>query len=244
MYAVGHEQLTQEGIWLAAVLASGRGAALSHWSAAANLKLRRGGGPLTHVTLSKQRRSRGAIRFHTARLRRDEVIERDAIPTTSHGRTLIDLAPLLRDAALARVLEAAEQSAWEGPSMPELLDRHGGRAGVKRLKVLWNEPTVRTRSEFEAEVLRAVETAGLPPPETNQVIEGYEVDLVWREARVIAEVDTYMTHGNRFAFERDRERDRALQLAGWRVVRVTPANRRLALGDLERLLERVQKQRR
>jgi hypothetical protein len=67
-----------------------------------------------------------------------------------------------------------------------------------------------TRSDLEATFLDAMERGGLPTPEVNVVIDGHEVDFVWRDQRVIAELDTYMTHGSRTAFERDRHRDRQL----------------------------------
>jgi very-short-patch-repair endonuclease len=232
IYAVGHKQLGQDGIWMAAVLAGGREAALSHWSAAIHLTLRRGKGPLSHVTVRHRLRDRESIRFHVSQLKPDEIIEKEGIPTTSPGRTLVDLAPLLKDPALQRLIERAEQLPWNGPSLPELLDRYARKPGVKRLRALWQAPTQRTRSDFEAEVMQAITAAGLPAPELNQQVQGYEVDLVWREQRVIAEIDTYMTHGNRFAFERDRERDRVLQLANWKVVRFTPTNLNAVIDDL------------
>ena len=74
---------------------------------------------------------------------------------------------------------------------------------------------------------------GLPHPEVNSIVEGYEVDFLWREHGVIAELDSYVTHGSPLAFERDRERDRRLAIAGWRVVRLT--NER-GVEDLRRLL--------
>ena len=90
-----------------------------------------------------------------------------------------------------------------------------------------------TRSDLEATVLEAMEGAELPQPQVNVVVEGYEVDFVWREHRVIAELDTYVTHGSPAAFQRDRERDRKLTLAGWRVLRMTGED---GIGDLKRLL--------
>jgi very-short-patch-repair endonuclease len=83
-------------------------------------------------------------------------------------------------------------------------------------------------------MLAAMERTGLPRPRVNVVIDGHEVDFVWTEHRVIAELDTYVTHGSRAAFERDRERDRKLAIAGWTVVRITDER---GVEDLRRLLD-------
>jgi very-short-patch-repair endonuclease len=97
-----------------------------------------------------------------------------------------------------------------------------------------------TRSELEEQFLALIDGAGLPRPEINVPVEGFEVDAVWRDARVVVELDGRSTHGTVEAFERDRERDRLLQTAGWRPVRITA--RQMATGpltlvaDLRRLL--------
>lgn len=70
-------------------------------------------------------------------------------------------------------------------------------------------------------MLALLDDHGLPRPETNTVVEGFEVDAAWREAKLIVELDGFATHGTRKAFERDRKRDRRLQAAGWRVIRLT-----------------------
>jgi very-short-patch-repair endonuclease len=78
-----------------------------------------------------------------------------------------------------------------------------------------------TRSEAEAEFLNLVRAARLPPPETNVRIGGYEVDFLWRDQRLVVEVDGFAYHGSRAAFERDRRKDADLQAAGLRTTRVT-----------------------
>ena len=82
-----------------------------------------------------------------------------------------------------------------------------------------------TRSELEERFLRFLSQRRLPRPELNAPIAlrgGFvEVDCLWRRARVIAELDGRAVHGTAAAFERDRARDRALNAAGWRVVRIT-----------------------
>jgi very-short-patch-repair endonuclease len=114
-----------------------------------------------------------------------------------------------------------------------LLERNLGRAGTRKLAAVLEKPRPMTRSDLEATVLDAIEKAGLPQPQVNTVVEGYEVDFVWREHGVIAELDTYVTHGSPLAFERDRQRDRKLAIAGWTVARVTDED---GVEDLSRLL--------
>ena len=78
-----------------------------------------------------------------------------------------------------------------------------------------------TRSELERRFLDLVRSASLPSPVTNGLVDGYEVDFHWPDARLIVETDGRETHATPLAFERDRERDLELTLAGWRVIRIT-----------------------
>jgi hypothetical protein len=231
VYAVGHAVLSQKGRWMAAVLAAGAGAALSHWSAATLLRMRNGRGPRSHVSSPKRRRAIDGVTFHYATLADDEVTVEDGIPVTTPARTAVDLAPSLPGPSLARMLDAVET---RGAALAELVERYPRRAGVPKLRgltaVAW------TRSDLEGWFLEAIERAGLPQPAVNANVGGHEVDFAWREHGVIAELDTYLTHGSRYAFEHDRERDRKLTAAGWRVVRLTEADRDGALRDLSRLL--------
>jgi Transcriptional regulator, AbiEi antitoxin/Protein of unknown function (DUF559) len=234
VYAVGHPVLSQEAIWMAAVLAAGEGGALSHWSAASLWRMRAGRGPRSHVTCPRKRRSNGRVAFHEAHLRPDEVSVEIGIPTTTPARTVLDLASLLPSHSLGRMIDAAGASG--GPSLSHLLDRYPRRPGVPRLRRLIDQARPITRSDLEAEILEGMDRAGLPLPRVNISVEGYEVDFAWPAHGVIAELDTYVTHGSRHAFERDRERDRKLTAAGWRVVRLTDAAAPEAFSDLRRLL--------
>jgi very-short-patch-repair endonuclease len=241
VYSLTPGPLSPEPRWMAAVLAGGEGAALSHWSGGNLLKLRTGGGPLSHVTIPCRRAKRPTITFHYAELPDDEVTEHDGIPVTTPGRTILDLAPSLTIPSLTRMLERAGSGrAWIGPSIPELVERYPRRAGTPKLRTIAAKPLAMTRSEVEALFLHLIDEWALPRPQMNISINGYEVDCVWIEQRLIVELDVYATHGSRQAFETDRLRDRALQLAGWTVIRVT--DRQLAAEpaevrrDLEKLL--------
>jgi very-short-patch-repair endonuclease len=97
-------------------------------------------------------------------------------------------------------------------------------AGTKALRTLLLNARRSLRSPLEAEFLAFVDKHGIERPETNTIIEGYEVDAVWREQRLIVELDGFATHGTRAAFEQDRVRDRRLTAKGWRPIRLTSLN--------------------
>jgi very-short-patch-repair endonuclease len=149
----------------------------------------------------------------------------DGIPLTSPPRTLLDLASLIPHRQLDRVLDEAEVLRLTDPlSVADLIDRYPRRAGAAALTRVLEVRTIGTdvtRSELERRFLAFLDDQRLPRPRVNQVIEGFEVDCSWPEHRLIVELDGRATHGMTAAFERDRARDRILQAAGWRVIRVT-----------------------
>ena len=145
----------------------------------------------------------------------------DGIPTSTPARTLLDLAAVASGRALEQALDEAEILRLTGPQT--LLDRYPRRRGAAGLRVLFfagRSPTP-TRTDLEDRFLTFVDHHRLRRPETNSLVDVYEVDAVWRDARLIVELDGFATHGTRRAFERDRERDRRLTVAGWRVIRLT-----------------------
>lgn len=221
VYAVGHRVVSREGRWMAAVLAAGPGAVLSHRSAAALWGIRPTASARVEITAPQRLQPRDGVLPHCAVLPRDERTARDGIPTTTPARTLLDLAAVIPSNELDRALNDAEIRRLEGPQ--ELLDRHPRARGAKALRTLLLNARRSTRSPLEAEFLDFVRAHALPTPETNTIIEGYEVDCVWREQRLIVELDGFATHGTRAAFESDRARDRALAARGWTTLRVTKA---------------------
>jgi very-short-patch-repair endonuclease len=70
-------------------------------------------------------------------------------------------------------------------------------------------------------LLALLDAGDLPRPTINRLSDDGELDAIWHEQRLIVECDGFAAHGTRKAFEEDRAKDRALQVAGWRVVRVT-----------------------
>jgi very-short-patch-repair endonuclease len=229
---VGHPLLSVEGRYLAALLACGPGAFLSHRSAADALGLRSTDRATVDVTTPGQRgRKRPGIDAHGSdSLTAAETTMVRGIPCTTVTRTLLDLADVVDDREVERAIERAEQlRLFDLRALERTLARARGRAGASRLRNLvrsgLRKPTL-TRSELEERFLRLCRGAGLPEPEVNAWIPlgesgGAEADFFWRDQRLAIETDGNESHGTRQAFERDRLRDQQLAVAGFRVVRFT-----------------------
>jgi very-short-patch-repair endonuclease len=228
VYAVGHSLLSDRGRWMAAVLAGGSGAALSHLSAAALFGLG-GGGVAVDVSVRGRKGLRAGIRFHRTPLPVDETCTRDGIAATTVARTLFDLASVLRRDRLEQVMTRAESlQLADCPSLPELMERYPGRRGIAKLRAILAEGRLgldMTRSELEIRFLEFLRDCALPRPEINVRLDvgrrWIEVDCLWRDAGLVVELDSRAHHGNARAFEADRVRDRALTVAGFRCIRVT-----------------------
>ncbi len=245
VYAVGHDVLRPEAYWLAAVLACGEGAVLSHASAAAHWGIRPSAAASVDVTVPVRsgRRSRKGIRLHrSGRLGEREVTVHEGIPVTTVARTLLDLADVLPRHALKRTIDEAEyQRLVDMTALIAAVQENPGRRGAQVIELARAEAEM-TRSELEQRFLALVDRHGLPRPRVNSRVEGYEVDFVWPEDRVIVEIDGRAAHGTRSAFERDRLRDRRLLRAGFRTIRLTDRALRYEedaiVADLEVLLSR------
>ncbi len=225
VYAVGHRRISPYGHCLAAVLACGPGALLSHGSAAWLWGISHYGPEPLAVTGPQPRKPRLPIRLHRSTIltEADRALEEN-IPVTALPRTLLDCAAEYRFARLQRMLERSEElKLFDLAPVEELLNRSRGHAGWGRLRraIALYQPVPFTRSGFETLFFEAVLKAGLPRPATNFVEAGFELDLYWPEQRFGVELDTYATHGTNAAFERDHLRDEDLMLAGIEMTRVT-----------------------
>jgi hypothetical protein len=231
VFAVGHAALTIEGHYMAAVLACGQGAVLSHREAAALLGLRASSRSVIDVTSPRRSgRERAGIEVHTgATLLPRDVDTVDGIPCTTVARTLLDLAEVVDRQQVERACEQAEVlRVFDLRAVEDVLDRANGRRGAPVLEAILAEHaigTALTRRELEARFLALCRAAGLPRPEVNAWLPlepiGVEADFLWREPRLIVETDGRATHLTARAFEVDRRRDQRAMLAGWRVVRFT-----------------------
>jgi predicted transcriptional regulator of viral defense system len=243
VYAVGHRPATKEMRWMAAVLTGGARAVLSHWAAAAHWGLRAPRGSAVDVTTPRSQRPKPGIRFHRSNLPADETTVHDGIPITTVPRTIFDLAADSDQRQVERAINEAEVNRlWDELSLHDLLHRYPGRSGTRTARAALlkrNEGATYTKSDLEELFLAFAEKWGLPRPETNVYVEGLEVDCVWREQRVVIEVDSWEFHRTRAAFERDREKSRILQAAGWRCVAVTHRQLEDAAGELARDVRRL-----
>ncbi len=230
VYAVGHRQLRREGYRLAAVLAVGPGAVLSHRDAAGLHGLRSANHQRIDVTTTRRGRALqpGIEVHHTTVLGRLDVTVVDGIPVTTVGRTLVDLAGVVPGRQLANAINEAErQHLFDLATVEAALGRLRGRPGAGHanlravLAELRHRGTQLTRSELEDAFLALVDAHGLPRPRTNTRIEGVEVDAVWHDARIAVELDGWAHHRDRDTFQRDRSKGNTLTEAGWTLLRFT-----------------------
>jgi len=233
VYAVGRPELSCEGTWIAAVLACGAGAVLSHGSAAALWELRPERPRASrHVSVpsqsgrSRSRRPTGAIVLHrSATLGPADVTHRRGVPVTTLARTLLDLASALEVRALRSMLREAEyRHRLDLGALSRSLDgtgssnRHGR---LRRALAPWTPGIGQTESDLEMEFLALCARRRLPSPDLQVTIGGHRVDFVWPDRALIVETDGYEAHRGRAAFGADRAKDRALRAAGYEVLRFT-----------------------
>jgi predicted transcriptional regulator of viral defense system len=228
VYAVGHPVLGRYGRWMAAVLAAGPGAALSHASAAALWEIRASSATRTDVSVPRAsgRVKRARLRVHRAgALRRDEVTTHHGIPVTTPARTLLDIASSLPCRALERALDEAEiLELFDLRQLHKAIDAHRGQRGARALAAALEEHdagTTLTKSELEELMLALCKTYGLERPLVNEDVAGLEVDFLFAARRLVVEADSWRFHRTRRAFERDRQRDAILARAGYRTLRFT-----------------------
>jgi very-short-patch-repair endonuclease len=213
VYAVGHRRLSNEGRWMAAVLTCGEGAILSHRSAAEHWGIRRRdrrpsvaggrGDGVVEVTVPGDagRAKRGGIKLY----RSQTLLPKDStrlggIPVTTPSRTLKDLRTVVGRSEFGTALREAEFLRLPIGNQ----DEHDG-----------------TRTRLEARFLALCMRHRLPQPEVNVKLDRFEVDFLWKEQRLVVEVDGWESHRSRSAFEDDRARDARLAVLGYRVVRFT-----------------------
>jgi len=197
VYAVGHEDVSDRGRMIAALLAAGPGAVLSHRTAAALWRILPSMPQSVHVTLTDRRpRQREGLRIHHAKHLETTIHQR--LPVTTPRQTIEQLEGPDADRAASEALYL------------DLIDRSDAPDGA--------EPT---RSELERKLLPALQAAGLPQPVVNRRFGRYRPDFLWPEHKLIVETDGWAGHGHRTAFEDDRARDADLQAQGFKVLRFT-----------------------
>lgn len=225
VYAVGHTNVSLHGKCLGAVLGCGRGALLSHWSAAWLWGLMPTQPIPIHVTTPIPRHARPGLRIHRSRtfIEEDRALVEE-IPITSVARTALDLAARVRRRSVDRLLQRSEElKLFNLPDFESVLARnrgHRGAAPLRRAIVLYKPPPF-TRSGLEERFFELLEEYGLPRPATNYVEAGYELDVYWPELRFAIELEVFETHGTRLSFEEDPVRQETLKLAGIEMIWIT-----------------------
>jgi very-short-patch-repair endonuclease len=223
VFAVGHLALAREGWWMAALLASGDQAALSHSTAAALWRLRPSAVLPVEVTVTTQRgRKQRNITVHRTRLEPHEVMCLDGLRLTTPARTIVDLAARLKGRPLREVVERAQDLNRFHPEEIRALapGRPGSRPLIDLLDLIQPDAD-NARGHLERLFLSVVRKARLPRPEVNHPIAGKRRDFVWPAHRLVVEVDGYQYHSTREAMRNDRRRDRELIALGYRPARFT-----------------------
>jgi very-short-patch-repair endonuclease len=239
VYLVGHEIPPRYAPEMAALLASGRQAVLSHRTAAALWSLLRYPAPGDLcVTIPPERSaSRPKLEIHRARIPNQDVRHRLAL--TSPPRTVLDLAASSDLGELeSLVAEAHYRNLAREPELRAQLAGQPQKPGARKLKrvlALHGGPQ-RTRSPAEREPLALLRRAGITGFQCNQRIAGYEVDVLWRGHKLAVEVDGYDAHSGRVAFERDRLKAATLNAHG---IAVMPVTGRQIRGDPDGVLARL-----
>jgi hypothetical protein len=212
VYRVGHRAPSLEARYMAAVKACGDGAALNDVAAAFLYGLIKGSAPIPHVVAPRERRVTGVV------TKRSRVIESTAyrdIPVTTVARTLVDLASSLSLTDLARACHEAGVKYGTTPrSVEDVLVRHPTAPGARKLRRVLHGDVPVTQSALESRFLRLLIEHGLPLPVTNKPAGTFRVDCRWPDSRLTVELDGYRFHSSRYAWERDRRREREARARG------------------------------
>jgi very-short-patch-repair endonuclease len=218
VYAVGRPDLSQHERWMAAVLACGPGAALSHRSAAALWRVGeegRKGIDISTRTSSARRRPGVKLRRRPS-LRATALTECDGIPVTTVVQTLVDLAAGSTGPGLERAVNEADKRGLIDPeALRDALKHHRGQPGAAALRALLDRRTFRlSDSELERWFRPLARAAGLPEPLTKQWLNGFEVDFFWPELGLVVETDGLRYHRTPSQQARALRRDQAHTEAG------------------------------
>jgi very-short-patch-repair endonuclease len=227
VFAVGHSRLGEAARRWAAVLAYGETALLSHRSAAALWGLARQRSPLIDITAATGRqgiRRREGIFIHRGRLHPEDRAVRGGLPVTTVAHTLFDMAEFVDLKRLESAWEEADRlGLLELRAVERVCERGYDRRALRPIRRLLAEARAATitRSPLEDDFAAFCRDHGLPTPSFNTTVLDFEVDALWPRQRLAVELDGWEFHRHRAAFERDRSRDSALQVAGYRIIRVT-----------------------
>jgi very-short-patch-repair endonuclease len=228
VFALGHRPLTREGRWMAAVLACGPGAVLSHFSAGALWGMGGSYGSIEVLRQSGGSHPKGhqGVRLHqTRRLESYEVTTERGIPVAVMERVLLDLAGRTDGKRLERrFVQAYKRDDFSWSRLARIITRRRGCKGVGKLRRIAGEvdpEALETKSVPEVDFLALWREVDASKPSVNVLVEGHLVDFFWPAQRVIVETDSWTFHGDPLVFENDHQRDVDLTAAGYAVFRTT-----------------------
>lgn len=243
VYAVGRPTLGALGRWMAAVLACGPDAALSHGSAASLWGFGTEHEGLIDISVSSRRRARRpGIRVHRrADTALADTVVWEGIPVTTPARTLIDQATRLRPMQLERAVNEADKlGRMRADALQESLEGFRGQPGVALLREVLRPSTFRlSDSELEQQTRSLAGAAGLPPPETKVWVNGYEVDFFWPDLGIVLEVDGLRYHRTASQQTRGLERDQTHLAAGMWPLRFSHSQIKHTPAHVRRILRRA-----
>lgn len=231
-YSLGRPIDSASGWWMAAILAAGEGAVLAGPSAAKALGFGSREGTI-EVGRPAGRRRVLRPRVHPGRraeirkvaLLPEDVAKVGPVPAMTASRALLDIAGRSSPALLRReFIEAGRHGFLGEDALEECRQRGLGFQGHSRLVWLadaWSSGSGRIRSQMEGEFRLFCFERRLPPPVTNAMVKGVEVDALWEHERVVVELDSRQFHGDGFAFENDRGKSNRLIVEGYKVLRIT-----------------------
>jgi hypothetical protein len=221
VYTLGHRFVPVEGHLVGALLYAGRDAVLSHRTAAWWWGLVPEQPPVIEVTAPRRVRRSNGIVVHR---RKDlEPTRHRRFPITTVPQTLLDYAATANPDEVRRALAQADYRRLLDPEAVRAVLGQG-RAGTARLRAALerHEPRLaRTRSWLEEVFIPLCESAGIPLPEINVRVAGWTVAALWRQERLVVELDGYDNHSTRGQMERDRRKELELRAAGFLVIRYT-----------------------
>jgi hypothetical protein len=215
VFRVGHRAPSVEARYLTAVCAAGAGALLAGRAAAYLYGLIKGSPPPAEVITVGKRRLAGVRTRDTRRIDPRDAATYVGIPITTVPRTLVDLAGVLDAEALGGACHEAGIKYRVTPAQVRLvIDRRPNTPGVQQLwRILDGDDPV-TISRLERRFVKLIRDAGLPLPVTNKPAGGRRVDCRWPELKLTVELDSYRYHRSRYAWERDRRREREARARG------------------------------
>jgi very-short-patch-repair endonuclease len=243
VYSVGRPEVNQYGRWMAAVLACGPRAFLSHVSGGALMRIRSSDERTIHVSVPAPRapRHRGIVVHRRAGLDPADVTRRHDISVASPALTLINLAASLSANELAAAVNEADKLDLIDPeALRARLDRMPRRPGVGALRRLLDRTTLLlTDSELERRFIPIARRAGLPAPRTQVWLHGFRVDFYWPDLGLVVETDGLRYHRTPAQQAKDRRRGQALTAAGLTPLRFTHAQIAFDLDEVESTLRAV-----